>query len=125
VESLVTLLVNDLAAVSAPYVLVLDDYQLVRTPEVHDALAFLLEHMPPPMHMVLLTREDPPLPIARLRAQGQVTEIGQRDLRFTAEEAADFFEQTMGLHLQSPAVQILESRTEGWITGLQLAALAL
>jgi LuxR family maltose regulon positive regulatory protein len=125
VESLVTLLVNDVTTVSDPFVLVLDDYQLVRTPEVHDALTFLLEHIPPPMHLVLLTREDPDLPIARLRARGQVTEIGQRDLRFTAEEAADFFEQTMGLRLQFPAVQILESRTEGWITGLQLAALAL
>jgi LuxR family maltose regulon positive regulatory protein len=111
--------------VDAAQVLVLDDYHLVTSPAVHQALQFLLEHQPSLMHLIISTRQDPPLPLHQLRARGQVTGIGERDLRFTAEEAAAFLNQTMALRLSSEAVAALEARTEGWITGLQLAALAL
>jgi LuxR family maltose regulon positive regulatory protein len=124
-ESLVTLLLSDLIATVEAFVLVLDDYHLIQAPQIHGALAFLLDHLPRVMHLVLVTRQDPPLPLARLRARGQISEIRERDLRFTAEEAAAFLHQTMGLSLAPEAVQALETRTEGWITGLQLAALAL
>jgi LuxR family maltose regulon positive regulatory protein len=124
-KSIVTLLLSDLIAGSGDFVLVLDDYHLIQAPQVHNAIAFLLEHQPPAMHLVLATRQDPPLPLARLRARDQVTEIRERDLRFTPEEASIFLRQTMGLSLTSETVEALEIRTEGWITGLQLAALAL
>jgi len=125
VESLVALILNDLLASSEAFVLVLDDYHLIQATQIHDALAFLLEHQPPAMHLALVTRQDPPLPLARLRGRGQVTEIREQDLRFTPEEASTFLSQTMGLALAPEAAQALEARTEGWITGLQLAALAL
>jgi LuxR family maltose regulon positive regulatory protein len=124
-ESIVTLLLNDLLAGSEEFILVLDDYHFIKARQVHDALAFLLDHQPPAMHLVLVTRHDPPLPLALLRARGQISEIRERDLRFTPEEASAFLRQTMGLSLTSEAVKALEARTEGWITGLQLAALAL
>ena len=88
-------------------------------------VAFLLEHLPPQMHLVIATREDPPLPLARLRARGQLTELRAADLRFTSGEAAEFLNRTMGLGLSADDVTALEARTEGWIAGLQLAALAL
>jgi LuxR family maltose regulon positive regulatory protein len=125
VRSLITPLINDLTATGTALTLVLDDYHLVESLEVHEALRFLLEHQPSTLHTVIVTREDPPLPTARLRVQGQITEICERDLRFTPEEAAVFLQQTMGLHLTADAVAALEARTEGWIAGLQLAALAL
>jgi LuxR family maltose regulon positive regulatory protein len=118
-------LINDLAAVDAPFVLVLDDYHVVASQPVHEMLAFLLDHQPPAMHLTVSTREDPPLPLARLRARGQLTEIRERDLRFTIEEAAAFLNQTMRLNLTPDAISALGARTEGWIAGLQLAALAL
>ncbi len=125
ITSLMTLLLNEITAVSDPFVLVLDDLHLVHTAPVHEALAFLIGHQPPPMHLVISTREDPPLPLPRLRVRGQVTEVREHDLRFTAEEVVAFFTQTMGLSLSPKAIALLESRIEGWVAGLQLAAVAL
>jgi LuxR family maltose regulon positive regulatory protein len=126
IDAVLTALLNDLtSSVSNPLVLVLDDYHLIEASPVDQALAFLLEHLPPPLHLVLATREDPQLPLARLRAGGQLTELRAADLRFTPAEAAAFLTQAMGLTLSAEDVAALESRTEGWIAGLQLAALSL
>ena len=122
---LLTTLVNDLAAITAPLILVLDDYHSLKSPPTHQRLAFLLEHLPPQVHLVLLSREDPLLPLAQLRARGQLLEIRQDDLRFTAAESADFLQRVRGLSLSSAQVNALERHTEGWIAGLQLAALSM
>ncbi len=124
-EMVLTSLINDVTAVSAPFILALDDYQTINTPAIHQQLTFLLEHPPPQMRLVILSREDPPLPIARLRARGQVSEIRQDDLRFTIEETAEFLQRVMGLDLASDEIAALENRTEGWAAGLQLAALSM
>jgi LuxR family maltose regulon positive regulatory protein len=124
-ESLATLLVNDMGEIDTPFTLVLDDYHLVTAPYVHDTLTFLLEHGPPQVHLVIATRRDPPLPLPRLRVRGQMTEIRANDLRFTVEEAAAFLDQALGLTLDAELVAALEARTEGWIAGLQLAALSM
>jgi LuxR family maltose regulon positive regulatory protein len=132
-ELLLTLLINDLAAVSIkgsheggfPYVLVLDDYHVIDAPSVHSSLEFLLDHLPPQLHLVILTREDPPLPLPRLLVQGGLTHIRAQDLRFTIDEVTRFFQQTMGLRLNAQEVAALENRTEGWIAGLQMAALTM
>ena len=124
-EALLTALLNELAAVRQEFILVLDDYHLVEAKTVDQALAFLLDHLPPQMHLVIATREDPPLPLARLRARGQLTELRAADLRFTPAEAAEFLNQVMGLHLSAEDIAALETRTEGWIAGLQLAALSM
>jgi LuxR family maltose regulon positive regulatory protein len=110
---------------SADLVLVLDDYHLVETPEVHQGMTFLLEHSPPRLHLVLATRVDPPLPVARLRARGQLVEVRAADLRFTAEESAAYLNGPMGLGLSQADVTALDGRTEGWIAALQLAALSM
>ncbi|MDQ6603524.1 MAG: LuxR C-terminal-related transcriptional regulator, partial [Chloroflexota bacterium] len=123
--SLLTALLNDLAALPDDFVLVLDDYHAIDATPVDDALAFLLEHLPPRMHLIIATREDPQLPLARLRARSQLTELRAADLRFTASEAAAFLNSAMGLSLSVEDIAALESRTEGWIAGLQLAALSL
>jgi ATP/maltotriose-dependent transcriptional regulator MalT len=125
VTHLMTLLINDVAAHPEPTVLVLDDYHAIEHPELQGGIAFLLEHLPPSLHLVVATREEPPLPLTRLRVQSEVTEIRLPELRFTREEAAAFLERTMGLKLSADAVAALESRTEGWIAGLQMAALSL
>jgi LuxR family maltose regulon positive regulatory protein len=124
-ETWVASLINEIAVTRASFVLVLDDYHAITELAIHEALEFLLEHQPPQMHLVIVTRQDPALPISRLRARGQVTEIRQDDLRFTREEAAAFLNGTMGLDLTASEIATLEERTEGWITGLQMAALAL
>lgn len=124
-QSLVTPLINDITTSAMALVLVLDDYHHISSLPVHQVVQFLLEHHPPLLHLVISTREDPPLPLPRLRARGQVTELRERGLRFTAEEASTFLAQTMGLHLSAEVVAALEARTEGWIAGLQLAGLAL
>ncbi|MDH4136696.1 MAG: LuxR family transcriptional regulator, partial [Anaerolineae bacterium] len=124
-ESLLTTLVNEIAAIPDPFALVLDDYHLISAQPIHDALTFLLDHFPPQMHLVIVTRADPPLPIARLRGRGQLTELRQADLRFTLDEAAEFLKQIMGLELPTDDVTALASRTEGWVTGLQMAALSI
>jgi LuxR family transcriptional regulator, maltose regulon positive regulatory protein len=118
-------LVGDMAAAGHGFYLVLDDYHAINAPAVHEILQFLVEYLPPSSHLVIATREDPPLPLPRLRARGQVVELRERDLRFTMEEAAAFLNKTMALALARPAVAALQARTEGWIAGLQLAALAL
>ncbi len=124
-ESLLTALLNDLANVPEPFVLVLDDYHLLDATPIDDALAFLLDHLPSQVHLVIATREDPQLPLTRLRVRGQLNELRAADLRFTADEAAHFLNQAMGLDLSTEAVAALEARTEGWIAGLQLAALSM
>jgi LuxR family maltose regulon positive regulatory protein len=125
VEAILTALINEIATSPTDFILVLDDYHLIQARPIHDALTFLLDHLPPPMHLALVTRADPPLPIARLRGQGRLIELRQTDLRFTPQEAAEFLNQVMGLSLSTEDVAALESRTEGWIVGLQLAALSL
>jgi LuxR family maltose regulon positive regulatory protein len=124
-EAPVTALINDIVEAAIPLVLVLDDYHLIHAAPIHQTVRLLLEHQPPQMHLVISTRADPPLPLPRLRARGQVTEMRARDLRFTEKEAAAFLDRTMGLHLSSEMVAALESRTEGWVAGLQLASLSL
>jgi LuxR family maltose regulon positive regulatory protein len=124
-ETLLTALINELAAIPESFVLVLDDYHVIDAKPVDEALAFLVEHLPPQMHLVIATREDPHLPLARLRVRGQLTELRAAELRFTAGEAAEFLNRTMGLGLAADDVAALEARTEGWIASLQLAALAL
>jgi LuxR family maltose regulon positive regulatory protein len=125
IKSALTQLVNQVAQVSDPIVLVLDDYHAISTPAIHSALSFLLENMPPQMHLVLATRADPPLPIPRLRARGQLVELYESDLRFTSQEATEFLRQVMGLSLSTEDVVALERRTEGWIAGLQMAAISM
>jgi LuxR family maltose regulon positive regulatory protein len=124
-ETILTGLCNEIAAALGPFVLVLDDYHLVTAQPIHDGLAFLLNHLPPNLHLVIATRTDPPLPIARLRGQGQLTELRQSDLRFTTDEAAAFLNTCAGLNLSPDNTAALEARTEGWIAGLQMAALSL
>ena len=124
-DALLVLLLNDIAGLEAPLLLVLDDYHVVDSPAVDRILAFLLEHMPPQLHLVITTREDPPLPLARYRARDQLTEVRAADLRFTPAEAAQFLNRVMGLTLAPADIAALERRTEGWIAGLQLAALSM
>ena len=107
------------------WVLVLDDYHVIAAPEVHEAMSFLLDHVPDQLHLMIATRADPPLPLARLRGRGQLVEVRGADLRFTPGEAQQFLNQAMGLDLDAADVDALEERTEGWIAGLQLAALSL
>src|SRR5919107_917372 len=124
-EPVLTALSNEILELPRDFVLVLDDYHSIRSETIHDALAFLLDHWPPPMHLVIAGRTSPPLPIPRLRARGRLIELGAPDLRFTQEEAADFLGRTMGLNLSAERVAALEKGTEGWIAGLQLVAHAL
>jgi ATP/maltotriose-dependent transcriptional regulator MalT len=124
-EAILTALLNDLATVSDQFVLVLDDYHMLDAKMVDQALTYLVEHLPPQMHLVIATREDPQLPLARLRARGHLTELRAADLRFTPSEAAAFLNQAMGLNLSAEDIAALETRTEGWIAGLQLAALSM
>src|SRR5437763_12685279 len=124
-EAMLTALLNDITALSDQFVLVLDDYHVLEAKAVDQALTFLLEHLPPQMHLVIATREDPPLPLARLRARDQMIELRITDLRFTHAEAAAFLNRVMGLNLSAQDIAALEQRTEGWIAGLQLAALSL
>jgi LuxR family maltose regulon positive regulatory protein len=108
-----TSLINDIAAFPDRLVLVLDDYHLIEAQPIHDALTFLLGHLPPQMHLVIATRDDPHLPLARLRARGQLTELRGADLRFSSAEAAEFLNQVMGLNLSEENIAALETRTEG------------
>jgi LuxR family maltose regulon positive regulatory protein len=124
-ESILTALLNEITAISHNFILVLDDYHVVDAKPVDNVLTFLLEHLPPQMHLVIATREDPQLPLARLRARDQLTELRAADLRFTPSEAAGFLNQVMGLNLSAQDIAALETRTEGWIAGLQLAALSM
>ena len=124
-ESVLTALLNEITTIPENFVLVIDDYHTIDAKPVNDAVTFLLAHMPAQMHLVIATREDPQLPLGRLRGGGQLAELRVADLRFTPSEAAGFLNEAMGLDLAAEDVATLESRTEGWIAGLQLAALSL
>ncbi len=125
IEELLTALVNQIGAISGSVVLVLDDYHLITIPPIHQAIAFLLDHLPANMHLVIATRSDPPLPIARLRGRAQLAELRQADLGFSAAEATEFLHQATDLALSAENVAALVSRTEGWIAGLQMAAVSM
>jgi LuxR family transcriptional regulator, maltose regulon positive regulatory protein len=124
-ESILTDLLNEIITIPNNFVIVLDDYHVIDSKPVDQVITFLLEHQPPQLHLVIVTREDPTLPLARLRASGQMTELRAADLRFTLTEASEFLNQIMGLHLSTEDIAALETRTEGWIAGLQLAALSM
>jgi LuxR family maltose regulon positive regulatory protein len=124
-EALVTALINDIVTASIPLVIVLDDYHVIAVEEIHKSLDFLLDHLPLRVHLVITSRADPPLSLSRRRARAQLVEIRASDLRFTAQEAAEFLNRCMGLDLLAEDIAALESRTEGWIVGLQMAALSL
>ncbi len=125
IEAILTTLLNTLNTWTADVALMLDDYHLIDSPPIHQALAFLLDYLPPRLHLVIATRVDPPLPLARLRGRGQLCEVRASDLRFGAAEASTFLRTVMGLDLAPTAIAAIHDRTEGWVTGLQLAALAL
>lgn len=125
IESVLMTLLNELTAVEGEFVLILDDYHVITTPAIHEGIGFLLSHLPPQMHLILASRADPPLSLARLRSHGDLTELRVSDLRFTPDEAAAFLNQGMGLGISAAEVSALEQRTEGWIAGLQLAALSM
>lgn len=125
VESVLVSLLNEVSAIEEPFVLVIDDYHVIETPAIHRAIDFLLSHQPTQMHLIVASRSDPPWSLARLRARGSLTELRASDLRFTSKEATAFLNQVMGLNLSVADVTALEQRTEGWIAGLQLAALSM
>jgi LuxR family maltose regulon positive regulatory protein len=124
-EMVLTSLINDLETAGRDVVLVLDDYQFINSQVVHEGMTFLLEHCPNTFHLVIVSRSDPPLPLAQMRARGQMVELRAADLRFTKSEATKFLNDIMGLHLNPGSVATLEERTEGWIAGLQMAALSM
>jgi DNA-binding MarR family transcriptional regulator len=125
IETVLVALINALGALQQNVALVLDDYHLIEAFPIHRAMTFLLDHMPSQFHLVIASRIDPPLPLSRLRVLHQLLELRVDDLRFTIEEAATFLNEVMGLQLTTDAVVALETRTEGWIAGLQLAALSM
>jgi LuxR family maltose regulon positive regulatory protein len=125
IEETLTVLINTLTTAPQVFSLILDDYHLIEQEAIHQAFAFFLDHLPPQMHLILISRTDPPLPLTRFRVRNQLNEIRQSDLRFTPQEAADFLNQIMGLNLAPGDITALENRTEGWIAGLQLAALSM
>lgn len=125
VDELLTPLLNDLAALPQPLILVLDDYHVIETPAIHQAVTFLLERLPPQLHLVITSRANPPLPLARLRGRGELTEVRAVDLRFTTAETVAFFQHFALLTVTPADLALLTERTEGWIVGLQLAALSL
>lgn len=125
VEDRLTLLINDLALAEEMFVLVIDDVHYIRSPVVRDSLTFFIEHLPPNVRLILTSRTDLPLPLARWRASLQLAEFDTRDLRFSYIECGEFMDKIMGLQLTREQITALLNRTEGWIAGLQLFALAL
>ena len=125
IKTLLTALINEIAQVPGPFVLVVDDLHVIAGQPIHGALTFLLDNLPPQMHLLLSGRADPPLPLARLRARGEMAELHASDLRFTSKEAAAFLNEVMSLGLSPEDVTALEERTEGWIAGLQMAGLSM
>jgi LuxR family transcriptional regulator, maltose regulon positive regulatory protein len=125
IETLLAIVLNELSAMPHQLVLVLDDYHVIEASPIHDGIAYLLDHLPPQIHLVIASRADPSVPLARLRGRGDLAEIRAADLRFTPAEAAAFLNGAMGLDLSAQQVAALELRTEGWIAALQLAALSL
>lgn len=124
-EGIAAAMINEFAALPEDLMLILDDYHVVGSPTIHDGLSFLLDHLPPRIHLVIASRSDPTLPLPRLRARGQLSELRAADLRFTAQESAALLRDVWGLDLSEEATASLERRTEGWAVGLQLAALSL
>ena len=128
-ELLLTLLINDLAALPCANlpsnILVLEDYHLITAPQLHSTMTFFLDQLPPTLNLVITTRRDPPLPLARLRARLEINELTAADLRFSSSETRTFLEQTLAVPLAPQAIARLDARTEGWVTGLRLATLAL
>ena len=124
-DALLNIIVNEIARRAAPFVLVLDDFHTIHARPIQEIIAYLLDHMPPQLHLMLLSRTDPPLPLSRLRVRGQLIDIRADQLRFTREEIASFLNEVMGLELSGDAITALEARTEGWIAGLQLAAISM
>jgi LuxR family maltose regulon positive regulatory protein len=124
-EVILTALLNEIITIPDDFLLVLDDYHMIDEQSIDQAITFLLDHLPPQMHLIITTREDPNLPLARLRARSQLTELRASTLRFTPDEAAEFLNQVMNLNLSADDVATLEARTEGWIAGLQLAAISM
>jgi len=120
-----TALINNIAVFPDSFAIVLDDYHVIGSQSIHKALIFLIDHLPDNMHLVITTRIDPPLPLAHLRGRDQLTEIRAEDLRFTMDEAAMFLTRVVGLPLSAEEVAVLDERTEGWIAGLQIAALSM
>ncbi len=124
-EWILTSLINEVAETDQNFILFLDDYHVIQNRQIHDVLTFLLDHLPPQMHLAIASRANPPLPLTRLRGRGELTELRASDLRFTPGEAATYLSQMMGLDLSEEDVSALENRTEGWIAGLQMAALSM
>ena len=122
---LATLLVNDLVEIPGRFIRVLDDYHTITAESIHNFMGYLIDHQSPNIHLVLGSRADPPLPLPLLRARGQLVEIRQDDLTFNSNEAAEFLNSVMGLSLTRDVSDALETQTEGWIVGLQLAALSM
>ena len=125
IESVLVNLINDVIRIPTDFALIFDDYHLIDAKPIHDLIAFLLENMTEQMHMIIATRSDPPLPLARVRSQNLLTELRAADLSFSADETANLFNQSLNLQLSTRDIRLLESRTEGWAAGLQLAALSL
>ena len=125
IETILTNLVNSLGTMYGQIIFILDDYHLCDSQEISDSLIFLLENLPPQLHLVITTREDPLLPLARLRANNELNELRAAELRFNSSEAAKFLNQIMSLNLSVEDITVLEDRTEGWVTGLQLAAISM
>ncbi len=125
IEMILSTLINELSALSDPLAVVLDDYHVIDSSAIHDGLIFLVEHMPSQIRLIMTTRTDPPLPLARMRVRSQLLEIRSADLRFSPPQIATFFTDVMGLALTNEEVTALDTRVEGWIAGLQLAGLAL
>ena len=125
ITAIMTSLINEITEFPDPFAAVLDDYHVIDYQPIHAAMAFLIDHLPANMHLVVTTRVDPPLLLARMRASDQLTELRANDLRFTADEAAEFLNQVMGFGLSAEEVGVLDTHTEGWIAGLQIAALSM
>jgi LuxR family maltose regulon positive regulatory protein len=123
--NLLPALINQLDDIQMRFILVLDDYHVITSPEIHKAITFIIEHQPPQMHLTITTRIDPPLPLPQLRGRGQLTELRQADLRFSEEETVAFLKQSSSIELPSKDVNTLVNRTEGWIASLQMAALSM
>ena len=125
ITSTLITLINDLTSFPDNFAIVLDDYHLIKFQPIHESLTYLIDHLPANMHLIITTRADPHLPLARLRARNQLNEFRANDLRFTESEPTDFLNQVMGLNLSPEEIDVLEIRTEGWIAGLQIAALSM
>ena len=125
IDSLLTDLINEIAVASRPIILILDDYHLITAPQINQRVALLVDNLPPHVHLVISGRADPSWSLAQLRARGEILELRAEDLRFTPQEVSSFLNETMGLQLSEENITALDARTEGWIAGLQLAALSM